>query len=250
MFRCASIQAHKDSGYLGQLVTLALLVLTIPFTAEANPQKTSAAGTAKPAVTLSAPLREARELIQKGLFDQAAKILEDQVKQDPTSVDAYNLLGIAYAGENDYVRALDAFQRALTLAPNSVTTHNNLGNLYVSQQKSDLAEREFKKVLSIAQTNRDANYNLGLLLLAKGAPAAAIEHFERVHPLNVETRFNLVRAYLQAGKTTQALQAAHELSAAHKQDVQLHFTLGVLLASAKQYKSALLELEQANELQP
>ncbi len=37
---------------------------------------------------------------------------------------------------------------------------------------------------------------------------------------------------------------------AHKQDVQMHVTLGVVLASAKQYKPAQLELEQANSLQP
>jgi tetratricopeptide (TPR) repeat protein len=91
---------------------------------------------------------------------------------------------------------------------------------------------------------------LGLLLLAKGKPLAAIQYFQRVHPLTVETRFNLVRAYLQAGKTAEALSTARELSAVHKQDVQLHFTLGVLLATAKQYKSAQLELEQANALQP
>ena len=69
-------------------------------------------------------------------------------------------------------------------------------------------------------------------------------------PATVETRFNLVRAYFQAGKTAEALKTARELSAAHKQDVQLHFTLGVLLAEAKQYKAAQLELEQANALQP
>ena len=43
---------------------------------------------------------------------------------------------------------------------------------------------------------------------------------------------------------------ARELSAQSKADVQLHFTLGVLLASEKQYKSAQLELEKANALQP
>ena len=59
-----------------------------------------------------------------------------------------------------------------------------------------------------------------------------------------------MRAYLQAGKTAEALKTAHDLSASHKQDVQLHFTLGVLFASAKQYKAAQLELEQANALQP
>jgi tetratricopeptide (TPR) repeat protein len=193
---------------------------------------------------------QAEELIQKGLFPQAVDILESELKDSPRSVEAYNLLGIAYAGEKNYQRASDSFQLALKLAPNSTRTHNNLGNLYVQQQKLDLAEKEFQRVLSIAPTNRDANYNLGLLLLARGAPGAAIRHFQRVRPANVETRFNLVRAYLQANKTADALQAGRDLSAAHKQDVQLHFTLGVLLASAKQYKAAQVELEQANALQP
>ena len=196
------------------------------------------------------PLREAEALIQKGSFEDARTLLEDQLKLNPSSVDAYNLLGIVYTDEKNYDRALDAFQHALKLAPDSTKTHNNLGDLYVAEQKLDLAQQEFNKVLSLSPANRDANYNLGLLELAKGAPAKAIQNFQRVRPSTVEVRLNLVRAYFQAGKATEALETAHELSAAHKQDVQLHFSLGVLLASAKQYKSAQLELERADALQP
>src|SRR3977135_3562968 len=43
---------------------------------------------------------------------------------------------------------------------------------------------------------------------------------------------------------------ASELSTHNKDDVQLHFTLGVLLASEKQYRAAQLELEKANALKP
>jgi len=46
------------------------------------------------------------------------------------------------------------------------------------------------------------------------------------------------------------LALAKELSAKGKDDVRLHFTLGVLLASAKQYREAQVELEKANALQP
>jgi tetratricopeptide (TPR) repeat protein len=194
--------------------------------------------------------QEAQSLIEKGDFAQAAGILQRQLEQDPSSVEGYNLLGIAYTDAKDFEHADEAFQRALKLAPNSSRTHNNLGNLYVAQNKLDLAEKEFKTVLSAAPTNRDANYNMGLLLLAKGTPAAAIQHFQRVQPQNVETRFNLIRAYLQADKIAEALQTAQTLSSAHKSDVELHFTLGVLLASAKQYKAAQLELEQANAFRP
>jgi tetratricopeptide (TPR) repeat protein len=63
-------------------------------------------------------------------------------------------------------------------------------------------------------------------------------------------RIERVRADLQAGRITQAVKAAAELSAQNKNDVQVHFTLGVLLLSAKQYRPARLELEKANALQP
>ena len=249
MFGCASIQALKANRSAGLLDVLALVALVIPSLGQA-PRHSPLNGQNRPSATVASPLQKAEGLIQQGLFEEAKKIIEDELQLNPSSVEAYNLMGIVYTDEKDYAHAADAFQQALRLAPNSTKTHNNLGNLYVTQQKLDLAEEQFTKVLSAAPENRDANYNLGLLLLAKGAPVAAIQHFRRVRPPTVETRFNLVRAYFQAGKTAEALKTARELSAVHKQDVQLHFTLGLLLATAKQYKSAQLELEQANALQP
>ncbi len=249
MLGCASIQIQKTNRNLLLLSTLAWALLAVPGFGQAerrsphNSQLTPPAGSAS-------PFQEAEELVQKGELEQAREKIEEQLKLSPSSVEGYNLLGIVCASEKDYDHALGAFQQALNLAPDSIKTHNNLGNLYVTQQKFDRAEEEFTRVLRLAPANRDANYNLGLLLLAKGAPVAAIQHFQRVHPQNVETRFNLVRAYLQAGKTPEALKTAQDLSASHKQDVQLHFTLGLLFASAKQYKAAQLELEQANALQP
>ncbi|HET6178538.1 MAG TPA: tetratricopeptide repeat protein [Candidatus Sulfotelmatobacter sp.] len=232
------------------LALIALSLFAVPCFSQTQPQSHSTPHKTVPAAKVASPLQQAEALIQQGSFEPARQIIEEQINLNPKSVEAYNLLGIIHTSEKNYGQAIDAFRQALTLAPNSTKTHNNLGNLYVAQQKPDLAEKEFTNVLSIAPQDRDANYNLGLLLLAKGEPVAAIPHFQRARPLTVETRFNLVRAYLQAGKTTQALQAAHELSAAHKQDVQLHFTLGLLLATAKEYKSAQAELEQANALQP
>src|SRR5579871_192992 len=249
MLGCASIQSFKDNRRLC-LVLIAFFVFARNSDASPAQQRAGKHVQGTSAASLATPLKEAQDLIQNGSFDQAIQILEDQTNQNPSSVDVLNLLGIAYAGKNDYQNAMDAFQRALKLAPSSAITHNNLGNLYVSRREPDLAEKEFETVLRIAPANRDANYNLGLLLLEKGAPTAAIQHLQRVHPVTLEAQFNQVRAYLQADKPAQALQTARELSAAHKQDVQLHFTLGVLLANAKQYKSAVLELEQANRLQP
>src|SRR5208337_582666 len=50
--------------------------------------------------------------------------------------------------------------------------------------------------------------------------------------------------------TAEGLKTAGELSVHNKDNVQVHFTLGVLLAGEKQLRPAQLQLEQANVLQP
>ena len=225
-----------------------IVVLLICSSGDAQQKPSESKNAAQPETASN--LIQARELIEHGQFEQARSLVEDQLKVDPSDVEAYNLLGIVDTNQKNYNQAEAAFQQALRLDPGSKTTHNNLGNFYEAQQKLDLAEKEFNTVLKASPGNRDANYNLGLLLMAKGSPLQAVSHFQRIHPQTVETRFNIVRAYFAAGKNTEALAQARELSASHKQDVQLHFTLGVVLASAKQYKAAQLELEQANALHP
>jgi len=228
------------------LVVIVVLLICSLGNAQQNPSESKNAALPETASNLI----QARELIEHGQFEQARSLVEDQLKVDPSDVEAYNLLGIVDTNQKNYNQAEAAFQQALRLDPGSKTTHNNLGNFYEAQQKLDLAEKEFNTVLKASPGNRDANYNLGLLLMAKGSPLQAVSHFQRIHPQTVETRFNIVRAYFAARKNTEALAQARELSGMHKQDVQLHFTLGVVLASAKQYKAAQLELEQANALHP
>jgi len=118
------------------------------------------------------------------------------------------------------------------------------------QKQVDQAEKEFRAVLHLDPANRDANYNLGILLMLKGDPAEAIVRFKKVQPPDSATRLQLVHAYFENKQPELALQAASRLSAAEKNNVQVHFSLGVLLGSQKQYDASRLELEKADALQP
>lgn len=235
------------------LVTLPLLVacvsaLALPQTArKAQPAASGPGAAAKPSSPL---LADAEKLLADGRIDEAKHKIQQELGRNPSSVEGYNLLGIVYTAEKDYSNAVDAFEYGLKLDPASARTHNNLGGLYVTLQKLDLAEKQYRAALRSEPTNRDANYNLGLLLMSRGSPSQAILYFQRVRPANLETRFNLTRAYLRAGRAAEALKNANELSAQNKDDVQLHFTLGVLLAAEKQYRAGQLELEKASALQP
>jgi len=192
---------------------------------------------------------EVERLVQQGRLAEAESKIEEQLAQHP-SVDGYNLLGIIESDKQDFPAAVAALQHALQLSPNSAPTHNNLGNVYVAEKKLDAAEKEFRTGLRLDPKNRDANYNLGVLLMARGSPGEAIPYFERVRPANAETSLNLIRAYLESKRTSEALRIAADLSQLHKNDIRLHFSLGVLLASEGQYKTAQLELEKADALNP
>ena len=231
-------------------VSLLLFLLVFAFSPATSQQHSSAAPHRQQAARLPQNLQEAEALIQQGKLDEAQAKIQDELQRNPSSVEAYDMLGFLCTERKDGPNALEAFQKALKLAPNSTKTHNLLGNLYVAGGKVDAAEEEFQATLRIDPANQEANYNLALLLISKKQPAEAIRYLERVRPANVPTRFNLIRAYLEDNRPQQALRVASELSAENKSDVQLHFTLGVLLASEKQYKEAELELERADALQP
>ena len=235
---------------------LATLSLLLTFSlAIARPQRPGtspmASARTRAAAKSTAPLlAEAEKLLGEGRVDEAKRKIQQELGRNPESVEGYDLLGAVYTAEKDYSNAVDAFEYALKLDPSSTRTHNNFGGLYVTLNKFDLAEKQYRAALRYDPANRDANYNLGLLLLSRGSPSQAILYFQRVRPANIETRSNLVRAYLRAGRAGEALKTANELSAQHKDDVQVHFTLGLLLASEKQYRAGQLELEKAAALQP
>jgi tetratricopeptide (TPR) repeat protein len=234
-----------------RLSTLLFLVMISFATRNAPAQQPSpATPPAHPSSKAPSPFADAEALLQQGNLEEAKQRLQEELRQNPSKPEGYGLLGLVYTAEKNYADAFTAFQQGLKLNPKSTGIRNDMGNLYVLQGDLDQAEKEFHEVLRLSPADPDGNYNLGLVLLAKKHPADAALYFERVHPATIASRFNLTKAYLESGKTADGLRTAKELSAQNKDNVQLHFTLGVLLATEKQNRAAQFELEQADALQP
>lgn len=228
------------------ILAFSTLLITASLTAQHKaPQHKDASRGAE-----SQELTEAESLTQQGKLLEARASVQQFLQTHSSSVDGYNLLGIICSNQQDYDCSLDAFQAALKVNPSSAKTRTNLGNLYASAGKAELAEGEFRKALRLAPSDEQANYNLALLLMAGNKPAEAIPLLQKIHPATVEVRMNLVRAYLRAKRIAEGETLAKQLSLESKNDVQRHFTLGLLLASEKQYKIAQLELEKADSLKP
>jgi tetratricopeptide (TPR) repeat protein len=213
---------------------------------QAPPSKQSA----HPASKAPSPFADAEALLRQGKFEDAKSRIQEELQQNPSRPEGYGLLGLVYTAEKKYTEALSAFQQGLKLNPKSTGIRIDMGNLYVAQGNFDLAENEFREVVRLNPADNDGNYNLALVLLAKKKPAEAIPFLLRIHPPTIASQFSLTRAYLDTGKTAEGLKIAGELSAHNKDNVQVHFTLGVLLAAEKQLRAGQLQLEQANLLQP
>jgi len=85
---CASIRvqkANRRSGLFG-ILALAMLAISIP---ESGFPQVPIEGNTSQSVPVVSPLGEAEELIQQGLFEQARKIIGDQLKRNASRVDAY-----------------------------------------------------------------------------------------------------------------------------------------------------------------
>lgn len=193
---------------------------------------------------------EGEQLLQQGELDAARAAILDGLKAAPRSAEGYDLLGIIYGRQKDFAQSLAAFQHALRLDPGSSLTHFNLGNSYYAQQKLDLAAQEFRACLRLDPKNRDANYNLALVLMAQGHPRQAIPFFRLIPSPDASVSLNLLQAYFLAGMSSEGLELAKTLSDRAGKDARIHFSLGVVMASQKQYGAAIREFELADSLQP
>jgi tetratricopeptide (TPR) repeat protein len=193
---------------------------------------------------------EAERLLHQGDTEGSLAATQAGLKLAPRSVKGLDLLGVIYGQKHDFARAVAAFDAALKVDPHSAVTHTDLGNIYFEERQLDLAEREFQASLRENPNDREANYNLGSLLLAKKQPKLAIAYFNRVQPQDLQVLFNLSQAYFASGQKAKGLEVAKSLSDAAKDNVDGHFTLGVLLASQEEYPAAIHELATADALKP
>ena len=228
-----------------------LATLAIPLVSHGAQQvQPKGSSTSQPA-TAPSPLQRAEELIQQGLFEQAKEIIDEQLKLNPSSVEALNLLGIVYTDEKNM---RDADRRL----PARVETGSRLHQDSQQPRQSVCHAAETRpRRKRIRESPEPRSCESGRELQPGSAsPGEGRTGSRRFRIFNEyvlrpsKLNSTLCALILQAERTAEALKTAARLSAAHKQDVQLHFTLGVLLAAAKQYKPAQLELEQANALQP
>ncbi len=109
----------------------------------------AAADEVVPLVNVSENLDEARKLYESGQFKRAVSVLEQVVTDDPKSVTAWNLLGLAKYDALDSAGARAAADKVLELDPKNARVQILLATLYFDGNQRDLGRAALEKYLEL-----------------------------------------------------------------------------------------------------
>lgn len=189
--------------------------------------------TKKPEIKLT----EAIEKHQHGFWQEAEKLYQHFLAENPDNADVLHLLGILYGQQEDYKNAEDYLTKALNLAPNNATFHNSMAN--VKKHLSDIqgAIDHYQQAISIHPNSSIALNNLALLFIQENKLTEAKELAEKalaLSPQDAESHYNFALVSIKLNNTNLAIEELRntlELNANHH---QAQYTLAQLLQNANQ----------------
>ena len=177
----------------------------------------------------------------------------DTVKKSPDSAMAHSELGLVYASQGQWDRAIAEYQTALWLKPDYVKAYNNLGIAYASQGEWDKAITEYQIALLLKPDYAKAHNNLGFAYTSKGLFDMAIEHYQialRLKPDYAEIHHNLGIAYTSKGLFDMAIEH-YQIALRLKPDyADAHFNLGLIYLNNGSIDKARTEFEFGLRIKP
>lgn len=119
--------------------------------------------------------------LQQNKTDDAIALLSKAAETLPNGK-VYLALGRAHLRKKDWVKAEQAFERALALDPKLVGAHRLLADAYISNKKFEAAAGAYKLAYERAR-DVEAYRKLGRLFARSGQPKAALDIFNELRSL-------------------------------------------------------------------
>jgi Tfp pilus assembly protein PilF len=104
-----------------------------------------------------------RALLFEKKYADAANLLEQAVRTDPSQAYGYNALGIAYLEQAQYAKAIPALRDASRLAPNWSYPRHNLALAYEESGNTQGAIQAYQEAMRLTPQFSYLPYNLGLV---------------------------------------------------------------------------------------
>lgn len=153
---------------------------------------------------------------KKAFLQKAIQHFEKALSIYPKYHDVYGEMGLAYFYGNDNTKAMENFQKAITIQPDA-KVYSNMGMIYFQQNNLIEAQKVYEKAVSLDARYVDGLRNLGASLAMQGKYAEAIPQFKKaiaLKPNEAILYFFLGSAYRDSGDAStgqQYLNKAYQL---------------------------------------
>lgn len=97
--------------------------------------------------------------------DEKEESLKAELLQNPQNISAWTQLGHVYFDSDQYVKAIEAYEKSLSLKPNDPDVLNDLGVMYRRTGNHQKAIESFDKAIAFDQKHENARFNKGIVLM-------------------------------------------------------------------------------------
>ncbi|MBN1678043.1 MAG: tetratricopeptide repeat protein [Candidatus Thermoplasmatota archaeon] len=153
-------------------------------------------------------LTQAELYMESGLLEEAHEKCEQYVTRHPESALGYAHRGNVEHEMGAFAKAIDTFEKALSIAPEDKEVRNNLGYAYFIAGYLDKAIESFDRALSIDPRYKHAWYNKGYAYHGADMLEQAVDSYRRALEIDPHDKVlwnNLGNALYNLGKYTESI---------------------------------------------
>ncbi len=202
---------------------------------------------------MSERLEKALKLQQEDKLDEAQVIFEACLEDNPNDHDALHGLGLLFAQQKDFAKAVDWLQKAVEVAPHVPGFHNNLANALKACHRINEAMTHYRHALRLKSPYPQAHNNLAKLLMMQGQNQEAIEHLKkaiREDAHYLDAHYNLANLYASEGQLMSAKPHYEKVLDLYPEHLGAMHNLGISFTALKDFARAKPLLEKAVQREP
>ena len=136
---------------------------------------------------------EITSALRAGQFDRALGLLQPALQQNPKNAQLLTLEGISFSGKSDKKKALEAFQRALSVSPDYLPALEGAAQIEYDNGGKEAAAF-LQRVIALRPKDPTSHAMLAVLDYRRGDCASAVPHFEQSASL-IDSQPDALQAY-------------------------------------------------------
>lgn len=193
------------------------------------------------------------QFMKEGKWEEAAKAFMEAIEESPADPVAYINFGNVLTAVGDNERALNFYDKAISLDEDATAAYYSKGGLFYDQQDFEEARKMFETALKKGLETGDNFFMLGMSLAQNGNSRLALPYLQRSTELledDSEANFQYGLCLAREGFIDEAiasLEKAAELNPAHADAL---YNLGVAYGYKEDAEKALEMFNRALEIQP